>query len=179
MKIIIIAAMNRDRVIGRGGQVPWRDPADLKHFKQTTMGHAVIMGRKTFDSIVKPLAGRRNIVITRNAETPKRRNAETENAGKPAASGTTLDFVSSLEAALELCRQRKEETVFIAGGGQIYEQAIGLADEMIITYVEQEGITGDTYFPAFDPADWKTAPWTGSPLPGVVRYVRAGGGPRE
>ena len=195
MKIIIIAAMNEDRVIGKDGEVPWHDPADLKHFKRTTMGHAVIMGRKTFDSIVKPLPGRRNIVITRNAETLparrdrnaetqnaetlKRRNAEIQNAetlkrrnAEMSASGTSLDFVSSLEAALRLCRERNEEQAYIVGGGQVYRQALAVADEMVITHIEQRGIAGDTFFPEWDPAGWTRSPFGGDAPPHVYVYRR-------
>ena len=165
MQTIIIVAMTPDRLIGMGGALPWHEPEDLKHFKQTTMGHAVIMGRKTFDSIKRPLPGRRNIVITRNADF---------SATAPANSDTSLDVVHSLDAALELCRQRSEEKAFIVGGAQIYEQALPLVDEMIVTYIDRPGLTGDTYFPEWRAEDWEVSPYPESGLLRILRYRRRG-----
>jgi dihydrofolate reductase len=160
MKTIIIVAMTRDRVIGKDGRIPWHDSDDLKHFKRVTTGHAVIMGRKTFESIGKPLLGRRNIVLTRGE------NAETGNAAG------TLDYVHSLEEALRLCRERNEEKAFIVGGGQIYAQALAIADEMIVTWVEGEDISGDTFFPEWDSAEWTEAPLTDPAFPRAFTYRR-------
>ncbi|HKQ48884.1 MAG TPA: dihydrofolate reductase [Phycisphaerae bacterium] len=165
MQTIIIVAMTPDRLIGKGGALPWHEPEDLKHFKRTTMGHAVIMGRKTYDSIGRPLPGRRNIVITRNVETPKSQKVKSED-------GTSLDVVHSLDEALELCRQRGEETAFIAGGAQIYEQALPVADEMIVTWIQQPGLTGDTYFPAWREEDWEALPEPAAGGLKIVRYRR-------
>ncbi len=159
MQTIIIVAMTPDRLIGKGGALPWHEPEDLKHFKQTTMGHAIIMGRKTFDSIKRPLPGRRNIVITRGKEVG-------------AAHSTTLDVVHSLDEAIELCRSRGEEKAFIVGGAQIYEQALSIADEMIITFIEKPGLTGDTYFPQWPAADWEAIPETREGPLHIVRYHR-------
>jgi dihydrofolate reductase len=168
MKTIIIVAMTRDRVIGKDGRIPWHDSEDLKHFKRVTTGHAVIMGRKTFESIGKPLPGRRNIVLTRggNAETPKCRNAEFGNAAG------SLDFVGSLDEGLRLCRKRNEEKAFIVGGGQVYAQALAIADEMIVTWVGGENISGDTFFPEWDLAEWTEAPPTDPTFPRAITYRR-------
>jgi dihydrofolate reductase len=163
MKLIIIVAMTKDRVIGRDGRVPWHEPEDLRHFKRTTMGHAVIMGRKTFDSIRKPLPGRRNIVVTRN---PK---SEIRN---PKSSPTSLDVVHSLEEAIELCRARGEEKAFIAGGGEIYAQALPLADEMIVTEIAREGVAGDTHFPDWDRSRWSPTATTNGPTFTITSYER-------
>lgn len=167
MNTIIIVAMTPDRLIGKGGALPWHEPEDLKHFKRTTMGHAVIMGRKTFDSIGRPLPGRRNIVVTRNVEASKHRKVET-------VEGTSLDVVDSLDSALELCRRRGEETAFIVGGAQIYALALPLADEMIVTWIEQSGLTGDTWFPAWREEDWEASSQPAAAPLKIVRYRRLG-----
>lgn len=163
MQTIIIVAMTPDRLIGKGGALPWYEPEDLKHFKQTTMGHAVIMGRKTFDSIQKPLSGRRNIIITRHP-------SFAPNGKYPP--NTTLDVVHSLDEAIALSRSRQEDKVFIAGGAQIYKQALSVADEMIITFIEKPGLTGDTYFPQWPAADWEEVPETQKGPLHIVRYHR-------
>lgn len=178
--ITIIAAMTRSRVIGKDGQVPWHEPEDLKHFKRTTTGHAVIMGRKTFESVGKPLPGRRNIVITRNVnyELPAAAKAQANPAGAGRADpsgpdlSTTIDVVHSLDEALQLCRHRNEERAFVIGGAQIYEQALAVADELIITEIDHDDVVGDTHFPVWDPGQWRPAEFpTDAPLR-IVRYVR-------
>lgn len=148
----VIAAVSRNGVIGRDGDMPWRLSSDLKRFKALTMGAPVIMGRKTFESIGRPLPGRLNIVVTRNYDW--------------AADGAMR--VGSLEAALELATVHLESAepdpadpdaalpneVFVIGGGQIYAQAVALADRLYITHVETE-LDGDTHFPEIDPAIWE------------------------
>lgn len=175
MQTIILVAMTPDRLIGKGGALPWHEPEDLKHFKRTTTGHAVIMGRKTFDSIKRPLPGRRNIVITRN---PSLALPAHDAAAKVGAAGetrptttTSLDVVHSLDEALELCRKRNEAKAFIVGGAQIYEMALAIADEMIVTYIQQTGLTGDTYFPPWRAEDWEELPADAGTLK-IVRYRR-------
>ena len=138
MKITLIAALTNDGVIGNQGKIPWHISEDLKRFKQTTLGHTVVMGRKTFDSLGKPLPGRANIVITRNP------NFKPDGA---------LVF-HDVEQALAHCRTHGEQNVFIIGGGEIYRQTIDLADELLLTYV-RIAIQGDTHFPEFSPADWE------------------------
>ena len=136
MSISIIAAMGTNRVIGRGNGLPWNLPADTRFFKETTRGHPVIMGRKTFDTMGKPLPGRRNIVITR----------------RPHLEIPGAEVVSSLEAALSLVNVQEEE-VFIIGGSEIYAMALAIADRMYLTLIH-ESFEGDTFFPEFDESDW-------------------------
>jgi dihydrofolate reductase len=170
MKLIIIVAMTKDRVIGRDGRVPWHEPEDLRHFKRTTTGHAVIMGRKTFDSIRKPLPGRRNIVVTRNPTShiphPK------SQIPNPKSAAASLAVVHSLEEAIELCRARGEEKAFIVGGGKIYAQALPLADEMIVTEIAREGVAGDTHFPDWDRSRWSPTATTNGPTFTITSYER-------
>ena len=168
MQIVIIVAMNANRLIGKTGGLPWHVPADLKHFKQTPMGHALIMGRKTYDSCGKPLPGRRNIVITRD---PTKYTA-VANADASTPKGTTLDFVPTLDAAIELCRSRGERIAFIAGGSQIYAQAMPLVDEMIITTIDAPEAQGDAYFPEIDEFVWETSPFPADPSLRVTHYRR-------
>ena len=168
MRTVIIVAMNQNRLIGKAGGLPWHVPADLKHFKQTTMGHALIMGRKTYDSCGKPLPGRRNVVITRD---PTKYTA-VANADASMPKDTTLDFVATLDAAIELCRSRREEIAFIADGSQIYAQAMPLVDEMIITMINAPDAEGDALFPEFDESAWETSPFTADPSLRVTHYRR-------
>jgi dihydrofolate reductase len=129
MRISLIAAMAANRVIGRQGNIPWKIPGEQKLFKKITLGHAVIMGRKTYESIGRPLPGRLNIIVTRN------RNY--------LAAGCTV--VHDLSSALNSCSQDKTEA-FICGGGQLYHEALPLADRIYLTVIPKE-IPGDTYFP--------------------------------
>ena len=144
------------------------------------------MGRKTFDSIGKPLPKRRNIVITRQtglADKLGDRSAtgadvERTNAilfkADPASPNdqTGLDIVASLDAALDLCRSRSEKFAFIVGGAQIYELALARADEMLITHVDQPDIDGDAFFPAWDPGTWRDMGPADEAFPLARRYVR-------
>jgi dihydrofolate reductase len=191
MQIIIIVAMTADRVIGRAGRLPWHEPEDVKHFKRTTVGHAVIMGRKTFESIGKPLPDRRNIVVTRDrgyaerlqssanrlvestsATVPAGVCAPLQPAGDARPTTTTLDVVHSLDDAIELCRRRCEDTAFVIGGAQIYEQALPIADEMIVTMIDRPGLTGDAYFPQWNPAEWQPGRQHSAPGMQFVTYHR-------
>ena len=124
--IKIIAAMSKNRVIGNSNSLIWSLPTDLKRFKQLTTGHTVIMGRKTYESIGKPLPNRRNIIITRD-----------ENYQ---VSG--CEIANSLEEALLLCR----EDAFIIGGGEIYKQSLPIADKIYLTLIHED-FQGDTSFP--------------------------------
>ncbi len=171
MQTIIIVAMTPDRLIGKGGALPWHEPEDLKHFKRTTTGHAVIMGRKTFDSIKRPLPGRRNIVITRNTSFAPPSPGPEAKAGTVHPT-TSLDVVHSLNEALDLCRRRGEVKAFVGGGAQVYEQALSIADEMIVTMIPREGLTGDTYFPRWRKEDWQAISETAMGPLKVVRYQR-------
>lgn len=134
--LAMIAAMARNRCIGKGGTLPWRYPEDLKHFKELTRGHAVIMGRKTWDSIGRPLPGRRNIVVSRQA-------------------GLTLDgaeVFASVEQAIEAARAT-DALPFVIGGGALYEVLLARATELHLTEIHAE-VEGDTFFPELDPRDW-------------------------
>lgn len=130
--------MDRNRVIGLNNGLPWRLPADLRHFKETTMGHAVIMGRKTWESIAKPLPGRHNIVIT----------SQTDYC----ADGVSVTH--SLEQALQLVPQG--EQAMIIGGAKLYEQSLPLAQRIYLTQIHA-CLEGDTWFPPLDEAQWKCA----------------------
>lgn len=130
MEIILIAAIAKNRIIGRNNKMPWHIPEELQLFKKTTMGFPMIMGRKTFESFANPLPGRRHIVLSRNhAYAP--RGAE---------------YASSLTAALEMCKDA--EKVFIIGGSQIFRQALTVATGMILTFIHRE-VEGDVTFPDF------------------------------
>jgi dihydrofolate reductase len=136
MKLSLIVAMDQKGVIGRDNALPWRLSSDLQHFKAVTMGKPIIMGRKTHDSIGKPLPGRRNLVITRN----------------PVYNAPGCEVCTSLDEALAKC-QTESETVII-GGRDIYEAAIKKADRIYLTEVHAD-VDGDTWFPVFDWSEWK------------------------
>jgi dihydrofolate reductase len=129
--------MAKNRVIGRGNAIPWRLPEDMKHFRAVTLGHAVIMGRATFDSMGKPLPQRRNVVVTRNT------SLKIEGA----------DVVHDLGAAIALARTSDEEPRVI-GGGKIYAEALPLATRIYLT-VLREDYEGDTYFPELEQNEWR------------------------
>lgn len=135
MIISLIAAMGENRVIGVEGRLPWHLPSDFRFFKATTLGHDVVMGRKTFESMGKALVGRHNIVVSRNP-----------NLRLPDA-----DVASSLEAALKLADPASE--VFIAGGAEIYRLALPIADRIYMTIIHAE-FEGDTFFPEFPESEW-------------------------
>lgn len=130
MIISMIAAMAANRVIGRDNTMPWHLPADLRHFKQVTLGKPVIMGRKTFESIGRPLPGRRNIVISRTAP------ADTKGA----------EWVSSVEQALTMLADQSE--VMVIGGGEIYRQCLPLAQRLYLTEIDMT-TEGDAFFPDY------------------------------
>ncbi len=136
MMVSMVVAIAENNAIGKDNQLLWYLPKDLKHFKTITSGHTVIMGRKTFDSVGKPLPNRRNIVITRNTD-------------------LTIDgveVVNSLAQALELCAAADE--VFIVGGAEIYKEAMAHTDRIYLTVVHEE-FEADTFFPEIDRNLWK------------------------
>ena len=133
-RLTMVVAIDAQRGIGVDNQLPWHLPEDLAHFKRVTMGRPMIMGRKTFDSIGRPLPGRRSIVVTRNAGW--------HHAG--------VEAVTSLEAAIALVG---EEEASIIGGAQVFEAALPLADRMIVTEIGHT-FACDTFFPPIDPAVW-------------------------
>lgn len=129
-RVSLIAALARNRAIGRDNALIWRIPADLAHFKKVTHGHPIVMGRKTWDSIGRPLPGRRNLVVTR----------------QEAWSAQGAEAVASLQEALRLCVEAPE--VFVIGGAQIYEQALPLAQRLWLTEIDAEA-QANAWFPAW------------------------------
>jgi dihydrofolate reductase len=142
MNIIVIAAVADNGVIGRGNALPWRLKSDMQHFRALTMGKPVVMGRKTYLSIGKPLAGRTTIVVSRD----------------PAFSAPGVVVAPNLDAALAAARgdalRRNADAIVIAGGADIYAQALPLADQLTVTHVHKE-VDGDAHFPTIDPAMWR------------------------
>lgn len=134
-RITLIAALARNRAIGRGGQLPWHLPRELKHFKETTMGKPIVMGRRTWATIGRALPGRQNVVVTRNREFR--------------AEG--CDVAASLRRAVEMAQG---DEVMIIGGGQLYAEALPHADRMILTLVDCEP-DADTWFPPWDADEWR------------------------
>lgn len=134
--ISMIAAMAKNRVIGHENSLPWHLPEDLKHFKQMTLGKPVVMGRKTYESMGKPLPGRKNIVVTRNAHYQEE--------------GCIV--VTSLEQAIVHLADVKE--IMIIGGTEIYRLALPIAHRMYLTFIDLE-VTGDAYFPEWDELMWQ------------------------
>jgi len=141
LRKIIIAAVAKNWVIGRSnGEMPWHSKEDFQHFKKTTLGSPVIMGRKTFESLGKPLKDRLNIVISRN---------------KNYASGfEDVRLVGSLEEAYSMCESGNYEKVFVLGGGYIFNEAVHSVDEMILSHMDFDAV-GDVFFPKFNDAEWE------------------------
>jgi len=135
-RLYLVAAVAANGVIGAAGKLPWNLPEDLKHFRSVTYGHPVIMGRRTWESLGKPLAGRDNIVVTR-----------TPDYAAPGAS-----IASTLEAAVALCLGAR--TAFVIGGGELYAAALPCAAGLVITEI-QRNYEGDTRFPEYDRSAWR------------------------
>jgi dihydrofolate reductase len=134
-QITLIAAMGKNRAIGLDGRMPWHLPAELQHFKQATMGKAILMGRKTWQSIGRPLPGRQNIVISRNPDF--------------AAAGA--DVTTSLTAAIDIA---EADEIMVIGGGQLYTLALPLARRLVLTLIDIEP-EADTWFPEWDINQWQ------------------------
>ena len=137
--IAVIVAMDEHNAIGKSKGMLWRLPDDFKHFKRTTLGHPVIMGRKTFESLGGALKGRLNIVITRQQDYHPE--------------GATV--VSNLDEAIRIARADESEEIFIGGGGEIYRQAMALVDKLYLTIVHHTFDDADTFFPEIDYENWK------------------------
>ncbi|HET6583876.1 MAG TPA: dihydrofolate reductase [Nannocystaceae bacterium] len=135
-RVALIAAVADNGVIGRNGGLPWRIPADLKWFRERTMGHHIVMGRNTWESIGRPLPGRTNVVVSRRLA---------------ATSGATV--VEGLAAALALATAAGDDEAFVIGGAELYRSALPTADRIYLTRVHAQ-VDGDTWFPALDPAAW-------------------------
>jgi len=142
--IALVVAAADNGVIGRAGDLPWRLPEDLKHFRAVTMGKPIVMGRRTYESIGRPLPGRANIVVTRD----------------PAFGPAGVEVAATLEDALELAARRAAAAgvseIMVIGGAEIYRSALPHARRIYLTEVH-EAVEGDTYFPAFDRAEWREA----------------------
>ncbi|WP_166351596.1 dihydrofolate reductase [Phytoactinopolyspora limicola] len=134
--VTLIAAVARNGVIGSGGDIPWRIPEDWRRFKQLTMGHVLVMGRRTYDSIGRPLPGRTTVVVTR----------------QPGWVADGIHVTTSVADAMELAASI-DDTVYVLGGSQIYTQTLGLADRLELTEVHAEP-AGDTFFPDVDWSEW-------------------------
>lgn len=161
MTVAIVVAMGSDGVIGAGGGMPWHLPADLANFKRVTLGHPIIMGRRTYESIGRPLPGRTTIVVTRQA------------AWQADGVVTSLD----VDAALATARKVDDEEVFIVGGAQIYAEALSrdIVDELVVTHIDAAP-DGDTYFPSVDWSAWTEVcreEFAGDPSFRIVTYERA------
>ena len=140
MKIIIISAIAQNGVIGRSnGEMPWHEKEEFQHFKQTTIGFPILMGRKTFETLGKPLKGRENIVITRD----ENYSSDYED----------VKIVHSLNEGIEYCKITNPEKIFIIGGGEVYKQAIGIADQLIISNMKFDA-EGEINFPEISEKDW-------------------------
>lgn len=136
MRLTLVAAMDRNRLIGAGNTLPWRLPADLAHFRRITLGHPVLMGRRTFESIGRPLPGRRNLVLTRDA------------GFRPPG----VEVFASLETALAGCVESRE--LMVIGGASVYLRTLDWAQCLRLTLIDHT-FAGDTWFPAWDPRRWR------------------------
>jgi dihydrofolate reductase len=153
--IVLVAAVGRNGVIGVDGGLPWRLPGDLKRFKEMTMGHALIMGRATFESIGRPLPGRRTVVLSR----------------RPDWSHDGVEVAASLEEALALVGSNGGLDAYIAGGAEVYRAALEVADRLELTEVDAAP-DGDTWFPAVDWSQWRETGRDEHPGYAFVTYER-------
>ena len=153
--MVLIAAVAENGVIGNAGSIPWHLPDDFAHFKQTTLGHTLVMGRATYESIGRPLPGRTTVVLTRD----------------PSWSAEGVSVATSLEAALDLADALLPGDVYVAGGAAIYALALPHADEQILTEVPLSP-EGDTFYPPFDRDEWVEAERSSYAEFDVVRWVR-------
>jgi dihydrofolate reductase len=135
-RVYLVAAVAANGIIGAGGRLPWHLPEDLRHFKSLTLGHPVIMGRKTWESLGRALPGRENIVLTR----------------APGYEAPGASVAASLEAALALCAG--EPTAFVIGGGELYAAALQVADALVLTEIQRD-YPGDARFPDYDRSAWR------------------------
>ncbi len=138
MIISMVVAMGRNGELGLDNKMLWHIKEDFRHFKETTMGHVLIMGRKTFESIGKPLPGRKTIILSRSF----------------VFDHEDCFIVSSIDEAIALAHKMKAQKVFIAGGGEIYRQCLPMASELILSFVDYEG-PADTFFPEVDWGQWQ------------------------
>jgi len=142
MRISLIAAVAANGVIGRDNDLPWSLPADQRLFQKLTMGHTLVIGRRTWESFATPLPGRRIVVVTRRP------------GWQPAGLPEGVEAAASLDEALERAREAGDPEAFVAGGTEIFREALPRADRIYLTRVEAE-VPGDTYFPPFDRTGWR------------------------
>lgn len=140
MIVSLIAAIGKNRELGKDNQMLWHIREDFKHFKETTMGHTLLMGRKTFESIGRPLPGRQTLILTRD-ESYQQNDCVT---------------VHSIDEALNYAKTKGEDHLFIAGGGEVYGQFLPLCDQLILSHVDFEG-EADAFFPKVNYSDWSIA----------------------
>lgn len=158
MRIIIISAIAQNGVIGKAnGEMPWHVKEEFKHFKDTTFGHPVVMGRKTFNTLGKPLKGRLNIVVTRQNDFLHQTDE--------------LKFFRTLEDAIDFLSVKNLEKIFVIGGGEIYRQAITFADEMILSFMKFSA-EGEVHFPEINEQEWKKELIRNAEQFDVYKYVR-------
>jgi dihydrofolate reductase len=138
--ISAIAAMSENRVIGLNNQLPWHLPADLKHFKNLTQGHPVLMGRKTYESIGRPLPNRTNLILTRHLD----------------YTAQGCEIVSSLQAAIEIANKLSASELFIIGGAEIYQQLLSHVNKLYLTIIHHP-FEGDAYFPEINSQEWQVS----------------------
>lgn len=136
--ISLLVAMDKNHVIGLNNDLPWRLPNDLKFFKQTTTGNTIIMGRKTYESIGKPLPNRKSVVLTKGG------------GDYP----SEVDVISDIESIHKYDKKQPDKELFVIGGANVFKQVLPFADCIYVTLID-EAFSGDTFFPAFSEADWK------------------------
>jgi len=156
--ISIIVAIARNGVIGKAnGEMSWHVKEEFQHFKNTTLGFPIIMGRKTFETLGKPLKGRLNIVVSKNKSYK--------------TSFNEVVIKKSIDEAIDYCKSVKPEKIFVIGGGEIYKQAVSFVDEMIITFMKFDA-EGEVKFPSINNDDWNTEKIKDHELFEIFRYVR-------
>jgi dihydrofolate reductase len=158
LRIIIISAIAQNKVIGKSnGEMTWHIKEEFQHFKRTTLGFPLIMGRKTFETLGKPLKDRENIVVTRNFDFQ--------------LNFKEVKIFHSLQEAFKYCESKKYEKAYIIGGGEIYNQALPFADEMILSYMKFES-EGDVFFPDFNTEEWQKISTENREQFDIVTFVR-------
>jgi dihydrofolate reductase len=154
-RLVLVAALDRNRGIGRGNAMPWHLPDDFRHFKALTLGHPILMGRRTAESLGRALPGRLNLVLTRSGQVPF----------------DGMQAVASLEAAIAAATAQGGETLCVIGGGEIYALTLPLADVLQLTHVDTVVERADAFFPAWDPAQWRAV--SREPHPADARHAHA------
>ncbi|UNK58131.1 dihydrofolate reductase [Pseudoxanthomonas daejeonensis] len=155
MKVSLVAALDRNRGIGRGNDLPWRLPDDLKRFKALTLGKPVLMGRRTAESLGRALPGRTNLVLTRGGSVPF----------------DGMVAVASIEEAISLAQDEGAQELCVIGGGEVYALALPRADVLHLTEVDTVVADADTFFPAWDPAQWQAL--AREPHPADAKHAHA------